>query len=336
MVHNNIKKILIIKLCCLGDIIQVTPVLRNLKNSGCEIHYLCVEYVKPLLELVPFVDRIFTIDLNSITGIFNTLSVLNKENYDLVINLHRDLKSYLFIFFISAKMKAGFKWGWSFLFLNKSFEFNSNIHESERYLSIIKGLGFEITDKSTKIKIPDCLDEKIEVLANKKTGIFPGGGVNPGTIMYTKRWPIKNFIELSEMLIKDGFSVYVFGGLIDKPLIDEIKKAVPVVKEIMTTSIRDFVYYVSKMDIFIAGDTGPLHIAAATGTKTIGLFGPSSPELVAPLNINSTYIKGDADCSPCYVPKTVHKREFLKCKDNMCMKKITPEMVYKTIKSKIG
>lgn len=330
------KKVLVIKLCCFGDVIQVTPALKNLKNSGCEIHYLCMEYVKPLLELVPFVDRIFVINLNSIIKIFNTLSELNKENYDLVINLHRDLKSFLFIFFINAKMKVGFKWGISFLFLNRSFEFNSNIHESERYLSIIRGVGFEVADKSTKIRIPDWINEKIEISGNKKIGIFPGGGVNPGTVMYTKRWPIKNFIELSEMLIKDGFSVYVFGGLIDRPLIDEIKKAVPVAKEIMTVGIQDFVYYVSKMDIFIAGDTGPLHIAAATEIKTIGLFGPSSPDLVAPLNINSTYIKANIACSPCYLPETVHKREFLKCKDNICMKKITPEMVYKTIKSKIG
>jgi|DewCreStandDraft_4_1066084.scaffolds.fasta_scaffold02806_2 ADP-heptose:LPS heptosyltransferase len=329
---DNKKKVLVIKLCCLGDVIQATPALRALKENGYEVHYLCIEFVKPLLELVPFISKIYTINLENITDVLKTISVLNKENYDLVINFHRDIKSFLFVFFINAKMKAGFKWGLSSLFVNKSFVFNSNIHESERYLSIISGLGFEIKDKSTKINIPETASEKIEISTNKKIGIFPGGGVNPGTVMLTKRWPVANYIMLAQKMIDEGFSVYAFGGLMDQHLIDEIRKVVPEVKEAITKTINDFIYYVSKMDLFIAPDTGPLHIAAAAGVNTIGLFGASSPELVAPPNSNSQYLWGREKCSPCYLPETVHKRKFLRCKDNICMKKITVDMVYEKIK----
>ncbi len=326
------RKILVIKLCCLGDIIQVTPVLKNLKNAGCEIHYLCVSYVKPLVELIPFVDKIYIINLSNLLSVIKTVFILNKENYDTIINFHRDLKSFFFMSFIKAKTKTGFKWGLSNVFLTKSFEVKADIHESERYLSIIEGLGFKITDKTTEIKIPQYAVEKIEISGTKKIGIFPGGGVNPGTTMYTKRWQIENFIELSKILIKQGWIVYAFGGQMDKYLIEEIKKSVPEVKEVMTRTINDFVYYVTRMDIFIAPDTGPLHIAAAAGVKTIGLFGPSSPLLVAPPNSNSQYLWGKEDCSPCYIPETVHKKEFLKCKDNKCMKKITVDMVLEKIK----
>ncbi|MCX8093178.1 MAG: glycosyltransferase family 9 protein [Candidatus Goldbacteria bacterium] len=332
----NNKKALVIKLCCLGDIIQVIPTLKALKDNGYEIHYLCIEYVRPLLELIPSVDKIFTINTRSMISILKTIKELNKEKYDLIINLHRDLKSFIFISFIKSKLKVGFKWGISRFFLTKAFEFDCKIHESKRYLSIIEGIGLIVKTPTEKLKIPDTPQEKFEITGNKKIGLFPGGGVNPGTIMYTKRWPIENFIELSEMLIKDGFSVYIFGGLIDKPLIEKLKKAVSEVKDIMTAGIKDFVYYVSKMDVFIAPDTGPLHIAAAVGVKTIGLFGPSDPYLVAPLAPDSIYIKGTADCSPCYVPETVHRKEFLKCKDNICMKSITPEIVYEKIKGKTG
>ncbi|MBP7792326.1 MAG: glycosyltransferase family 9 protein [Candidatus Goldbacteria bacterium] len=332
MNENNVKKVLIIKLCCLGDVIQVTPALKNLKNSGCEIHYLCAGFVKPLLELVPFIDKIFTINFKNVFDVFKTLSALNRENYDLVINFHRDLKSFIFAFFVRSKTKAGFEWGKSRFFLSKSFKFDPKIHESERYLSVIRGLGFDVTDKFTHINVPDKPKERIEITGEKKAGIFPGGGENPGTVMYTKRWPIENFVELSVMLIKDGFTVYAFGGAMDKPLIDKLREKVPEIRNAVTAGIQDFVYYVSKMDVFVAPDTGPLHIAAATGIKTIGLFGPSSPELVAPSNGNSVYIKGECNCSPCYVPETVHKKEFLKCRDNVCMKTIKPEMVYKIIK----
>jgi ADP-heptose:LPS heptosyltransferase len=327
------QKILIIKLCCFGDIIQVMPSLKALKDSGAEVHYLCIDFVKPLLELIPSVDRIFTIKTNNIINILKTLLKLNKENYDIIINFHRDIKSFLFMFFIRAKIKAGFKWGKSNFLLSKSFLFDPDIHESKRYLSIIKGLGFDVTEQIELLRIPEKSEQQFEIFGNKKAGLFPGGGVNPGTVMYTKRWPLENFIKLAGMLIDDNFSVYVFGGLIDKSLVNEIKNKVPQVKEIITADIKDFVFYVSKMDIFIAPDTGPLHIASATGIKTLGLFGPSSPELVAPINKNSTYLKGITDCSPCYIPETVHKKEFLKCTDNICMKSITVEMVYEKIKN---
>ncbi len=332
----DFKKVLVIKLCCLGDVIQVMPSLKALKDNGYEVHYLCIDFVKPLLELIPYLDKIFTLNTGSIISIFKTLSELNKEKYEIIINFHRDLKSFIFMFFIKSKIKAGFKWGMSSLLLSESFEFNPKIHESKRYLSIIQGLGFMVNDKAGQLIIPDKPAEKCGISGDKKAGIFPGGGVNPGTIMWTKRWPTENFIKLSQILIKDGFSVYVFGGLMDRKLIDIIKKEVSEVKEIMTAGIKDFVYYVSKMDIFIAPDTGPLHIAAAAGVKTIGLFGPSCPELVAPQGQNSVYIKGQADCSPCYIPETVHKREFLKCKDNICMKSVTVEMVYEKIKKLTG
>lgn len=329
------KKVLIIKLCCLGDVMQVLPSLKALKDSDCEVHYLCVEYVKDLLELIPYIDKIHIINLKSAISVLKTLFILNKQNYDLVINFHRDFKSFLFTFFIKAKMKAGFKWGISNFFLTKSLNFDTKIHETQRYLSIVKGLGYPVKDETAQIKIPDKPYQDFILTNNKKTGLFPGGGINPGTVMYTKRWPIENFIKLTDMLTKDGFSIYIFGGLMDQSIITQIKNSFPKVKEIITKHIHDFVYYVSKMDIFIAPDTGPLHIAAATGVKTIGLFGPSSPELVAPEGKNSVFIKGEKDCSPCYVPETVHKREFLKCKDNICMKNITPDIVYKKIKEMI-
>ncbi|HDT15044.1 MAG TPA: glycosyltransferase family 9 protein, partial [Firmicutes bacterium] len=87
---------------------------------------------------------------------------------------------------------------------------------------------------------------------------------------------------------------------------------------------------------FVGPDTGPLHIAAAAGVNTIGLFGPSSPDVFGARGVNSVNITADENCSPCYEPESVHKKFFLKCTDNICMKKITVPMAAAEIKKMLG
>jgi len=320
---ENIKKILIIKLCCIGDIIQTIPSLKAFKQKDTEIHFLCIEWVKDLIDMIPFVDKKIIINLKNLFDIVKVIMQLRKEKYDLVVNYHRDLKSYIFTNLISAKNRAGFKWKNYEKFLTHKFTFNSNEHESLRYLSIAEGLGFKRKDVFTELKLPQMNNIKIELKGEKKVGLFPGGGKNPGTVMFSKRWPIENFIKLSELLKQKNVEVYFIGGEMDREIMPYNK-----FKIIITRTLKELAFYISKMDVFVAGDTGPLHMSVALGVKTIGLYGPSSPELVAPPNKNAEYIWQKIACSPCYEPETVHKREFLKCKDNVCMKNIEVKEVF--------
>jgi len=332
---ENIKKILIIKLCCIGDIIQTIPALKAFKSGNVEIHYLCNKWVDDLLDMIPFVDKKIVIDVNNFFDLLKKILILRKEKYDLVVNFHRDLKSYIFINFINAKYKAGFIWNGYEKFLNFKFTFDYKIHESLRYLAIAEGLGFKRKDVFTELKVPEIKAKEYEITGEKKVGLFPGGGKNPGTFMWTKRFPFEKYIEVAKLLKTSGITVYFFGGEMDRDTVDQSKILDAGFKIIITKSLKELAFYISQMDVFIAGDTGPLHMAAALGVKTIGLFGPTSPELVAPLNKNSSFIWGKENCSPCYVPETVHKKEFLKCQDNKCMKNITVDKVFSETISKL-
>ncbi|HNZ30073.1 MAG TPA: glycosyltransferase family 9 protein, partial [Candidatus Goldiibacteriota bacterium] len=163
--------------------------------------------------------------------------------------------------------------------------------------------------------------------AGLKAGLFPGGGKNPGTVMVTKRWPVSGFAALIDMLKEKNITPYILGGEIDTDVAEEIIKLSPDVRFLKTADLKQLAYVISKMDVFVAGDTGPLHMAAALGVKTIGLFGPSSADLVGVRGKNSVNIWQKEKCSPCYIPETVHKKEFLKCTDNICMKNISAETV---------
>jgi heptosyltransferase-2/heptosyltransferase-3 len=320
------KKVLVVKLCCIGDIIQLTPALRALKEGGCEVHLLCAKWAAEIAAMVPFIDRIHIADMKAPFSIAKAIWRLRTEKFGLVINFHRDLKSYIFISCLGAVRRAGFDWKNGGFFLDERFKYNPAIHETERYLSITDGLGFNSKDKYTSLKPPAAAAMQFSIKENVlKVGIFPAGGNNPGTVMPTKRWPVYRFNELIKKFEARGAVVYVFGAEFDRPIISaaiEGTNASPVI-----TGLKDFAFYAAKMDIFIGCDTGPMHIASALGVKTIGLYGPSSPEIFGARGINSVNLWMKQACAPCYEPSTVLKREFLRCADNICMKAITTEMV---------
>ena len=324
-------KVLVVKLCCIGDIIQLTPSLRAIKAGGNEVHLVCVPWVKDIAAMAPFIDKIHIADMKSPVDMMAVVFELRKEKFDLVINYHRDLKSYIFVSVLGAKRKAGFDWGMASSLVDSRFEFDPKIHETQRYLSVTRGLHITDSGVYTELKPPVKAGIEFEIDGKKRSvGIFPAGGNNPGTVMATKRWPAKNFNELIKALEKDGLAVYVFGADFDAPVIEEAVKGTTA--KVLISGLNDFAFYVSKMDVFIACDTGPLHLTAALGVKTIGLYGPTSPEVFGARGKYSVNIWEKESCAPCYEPATVLKREFLKCGDNVCMKKITVEQVYKAAK----
>jgi heptosyltransferase II len=332
---TGIKKILAIKLCCIGDIIQATPALRALKANGAEVHFLCNEWVSDLVDMIPFVSKKFVINTKNPVNVLKTISLLRKEKYDLVVNFHRNVSSNLFAAALGAKYRAGFDWNGKGVFLTHKIPFLSNEHEGMRYLSVVEALGYKRQGIHTEIKAPEMPSAK-GLIGKLKAGLFPGGGKNPGTVMVTKRWPAENFVKLAQELDKKDFTVYFFGGEIDKDVISDLESRIPNLKKIMTKDLKELAYYIAEMDVFVAGDTGPLHMSAALGTPTVGLFGPSSPLLVGPPGGHVINIWKQTDCGPCYEPETVHLKEFLECKDNKCMQAIGVDEVADAVETLAG
>jgi len=330
------KKVLVLKICCIGDLVQATPSLRALKKEGYEVHYLCVPWARETASLIPFIDRLYVFNPKNAAEVIFTLIKLRMNKYNVIFNFHRDKKSYIFCRMLGAEKTAGFIWKGSEKNMDITVPFDPGLHETDRYLSVLKKAGIDSAGEFTEMSAPVKCAEKIHV-DDKKTniGLFPGGGKNPGTVMNAKRWPPGNFSKLAKMLKDKGYTVYLFGGDMDVPVMDDVREKAGGAESIVT-GIRDFAYYVSKMDVFVASDTGPLHIAAALGIRTIGLYGPSSPGIFGARGKNSVNISENISCSPCYEPDSVHKREFLKCKENMCMKNISVSKVEKTIMELLG
>jgi len=147
-------------------------------------------------------------------------------------------------------------------------------------------------------------------------------------------WPQENFAKLIKLLVEQLNAVVVlFGSDYD---LDSAKNIIGLINQTTTikkivnltgkTSVTEFGACVKKCDLYISNDTGGMHIAAVSGTKVIGLFGPTDPKYWGPYGDNSYVIQGKAECSPCSYTKMKH------CKSNVCMQNISVEEVFEKAK----
>ena len=125
----------------------------------------------------------------------------------------------------------------------------------------------------------------------------------PGAVGPSKRWPSASYAALARRLLAEGFAVWVLGGPDEKPLAAEIVGATDA-RDLTGHDLRDAILALASASVAVSNNSGLLHVAAALGTPSIGIFGPTSPWHWAPLNPLAATIetKSVLDCRPCHKP----------------------------------
>jgi len=150
----------------------------------------------------------------------------------------------------------------------------------------------------------------------------PAVALAPGAVGPAKRWTTAGYAALARRLLAEGFAVWVLGGPAEKAAAQEIVSGTQA-RDLTGTDLREAILALAASTIAVSNDSGLLHVAAAVGTPTIGIFGPTSPWHWAPLNPLAATIqaKNELACRPCHKPvcRFGHHR---------CMVEITPDEVY--------
>ncbi len=347
---DKIKKILIFKLCCLGDIVMLTPVINTLKENFPDAHITVIvcSWVKGITGYLKNVDSVIINDdlykkkfSDKIKGVLNIISVLREHSFDLAFLGHRNNIFGLILKLSRIKYRLGFS---GTKFINYGEPFDDEQHEVYRYLSILNSIGIEPKNRQLELKRKYKRDEiknKFNIDDGKFIiGVFPFGGINPGTGMNIKRWELNKYFELIEKLLKEypDSLILLFEGSEKDEKISESLHSRNVLKLEINFSL------ISVCNILVSGDTGAMHIAAGFNVPTLSVFGPTDPKLLAPLNTQTDirvihrYIWQKPVCSPCYTPETaIDKKNSKYWKDgyfichtgtHICMKEITAEEVF--------
>ena len=127
----------------------------------------------------------------------------------------------------------------------------------------------------------------------------------PGAVGPSKRWPVAHYAELARSLTASGNTVWVLGSPDESPLAREIVRAAGEhARDLTSNDLRNAILALKLADAAVSNDSGLVHVAAAIGTPTIGIFGPTSPWHWAPLNPLAATIEAltEVPCRPCHKP----------------------------------
>ena len=315
------KKILIIRLGAIGDVIHTSNLYRAVKKKHpeIEIHYLADGLIKPLLEAdkdiaevieAPSKFKLFSAETKAL------INKLKKEKYDAVLNLQPSLKTRLLVLFSGIKKQAVYK---------KTFK----IHAVKNFWQT--GLKFfpDIEElKDLKLYLPETYingaEEKLKDLNRPLIAVNAGG-------MFSKRqgraYPLDKWIELCRRLEeKYSASIIFTGAQEDKEFLEPLNCIKNSVNYIGKLSLAETFAVISQADLMISGDSGPLHAACALGVKSIGLYG-SMPSTRTGCYCGGINIVSKKQCVPC----NRRKCRYLKNKNIYapCMEEISIEEILK-------
>jgi lipopolysaccharide heptosyltransferase I len=343
-------RILIIRLSAVGDVIRTLPAVKALKAHlpSSSIAWIVEEPSKAFLESQPeisevilFPRRRWSRGIRSATGIPGTIrealkfiSDLRRRRFDIVLDFHGILKSGLLSFVSGSPKRIGFDRGstkeGNFLFSNfKVVLPKGRMSRFQRNFELLRGLGLEARRFDTRLNIPDKDRRYVEsFFRSHSAGLRrPLIAIHPGTSLKTpyKRWMPGRYSQLADRLVRElGASVVFTWGPEEMDLVENIRKIMvePSLPAPRTESLTQVGEILRRCNIYIGGDTGPMHIASLVGTPVVAIFGPTDPIVNEPLGPHRI-VRKDVGCNPC---------RNRSCKDLNCLKAVEVEDVLKAIK----
>lgn len=290
---ENIKKIIVLKIWALGDSVVSLPLFDALRKNfpDAKIDVLAHKRNKIIFEGQKNIDNVVEF------GLFNILKLFRK--YDLCIDTEPALSVSAVISFFASKYRLGFSHGIRSKLYDEKILFSKKHHMVQNYLDFARKIGIKYnTDKLVPLATSKN-DRKAAADYLRKHSIAKNdfvAGISPGVAESVKyrMWPADNFAELADELIKKHKAKIIF--IDSKSNLKLIKKIQSMMSERSISAVEEFgsmkdikksAELMKSCGIVISNDSGPMHIAAAMGTKTIGLFGPNTPKLWAPYGKNN-------------------------------------------------
>lgn len=332
---------------------RIFPAIKSIYDDfpGASISVLVFPRAKEVFQLFPEkegIREIIDYDPEGLhKGFFKRIALilsLRRKNYDIIYVPARGKGTdgtLIMAFLAGAPHRIGFE-GDGAGFLNTvCLDFKESTPITVQNLSLLKLAGLEVKREEICLNIP----EKDMAFARRLTGTFPSHlliSLHMGAVWNARyrSWPIENHISLLKILVSElNARIVIIGG--EEEMDERIARAVntdAIIDATGKVTIPQMAAIIKSSDIFIGNDSGPLHIAEATGTPYIGIFGPTSPQQVLSYPTGPTRIslRGKYPCSsPCYT----HRGAFNPaCADIRCrnLDSVSAEEVFNATKQLVA
>ncbi len=319
MEYRGVKRILLISLSCIGDVLLTTPVMKVLKDNfpTAALDVVAGPTSMPIIERHELIDYSITYENKGrhkgVPGAALLVWELRKKKYDLVV----DLRNTAIPYFIRSSHK---------ITAHRSHLKNRDAggrHAIDRHLDVLELAGLPITCRQMIVTVPDDVNRKVTEYLQKNDledrvliGIYPGAGSE------YKKYPAKKFVEAMEKTAEHtDDAVYVLvGSAADAGTCAEIASAFSgnAVSAAGKLDILELGALLKRCAMMISNDSGPMHLAAALGTPTVAVFGPTDAERYGPRGGIHKIVWHREDCNPCKYPV---------CGKPSCINKVSAEQV---------
>lgn len=331
---DDIERILLIRFGSLGDVVLTLPVVDVVRKSFPKA-YIAMLVGEKSVDIVSADNRldeviVFQREKKGFRGLYETFrieAIIRKKHFDVSIDMQRKFRSSLIAYNAGIKYRIGYHQPFGYL-CNYKVPDKENKHAIDRNLDLLLPLGIKSSERVPRMILSkedrDYADSyfRLNNLSDSIVfGIFPGAGWRP------RCWMPERFAEVCDRVsAKYNTKTLIFEGPGESDIVNNIAqnmKTKPVIMNDKLT-LRQLAGLIEKCDLMLSNDTGPMHISVAVDTPTIALFGPGNYRKFQPIGEKHSMIRKDVPCSPC-------KQFTNRCKDNICMKLITVDDVWKIV-----
>jgi len=337
-------RVLVWKLSALGDVILSVPSLRALRRQFPQGHITLVtgRSAYEVVARCPYVDDIIIHDPRgkhrSLGRFVELVRRVRQLSPDLSVDFQNNHLTHLLAWLSGAAVRIGYRRKLGRL-LNRAVRLpRKPMAPVAHQHHLLREAGLSIDTDALELWPTPREEAAAQRLLDAAPGPgSPGGarvgrqqvvGVHPGGSgrWRTKRWDLARWASVCDALAERGVRVVAVGGPEERALGAALMALTkrPPMNAIGQTTVMELAGLIKRCDVFLAHDSSSLHVAAAVGTPTVALFGPTDPRRHLPPQFNGQVLKKDVFCSPCYSPR---------CRTitHACMKRIGVEEVLQTV-----
>ncbi len=287
------KRVIIIRLWSMGESILTLPLMSQLKKRGYKIDVLCSKFNKDIFYGQSFINKLEILELNPFKDFRKILNLRNR--YDIVIDTEPFVNISLWISKFIGSYSIGFNTCLRKKLWDANIIYNDKQHVVLTFLDLMKPIVNSLVPKKlVKLKYNLISEKKIRGLfrsiGNKKKIVIHGG---VGSTNKNRCWSPFNFSKVMKKLDRKDVC-FILTGYSNSEIENDrlilknadLKNAKAIITEGKLKN-KDLFCLISKSNLVISNDTGPMHVGAAQGTPTIGLFGPNTPVRFGPYGSNN-------------------------------------------------
>jgi len=370
LLDREFRRILLIKLSAVGDVIHTIPVLHKLRRRypGARIDWLVTPAIAELLRHQPAISNVIEFlryewtkpwRADPYKSAFRLAAKLKAERYDLVIDMQGQLRTALLTLATGAPVRIGFdrpraevwqasartmpalarRHAWqgaregSWLVYTNHMQIPTlDVHAVDRYLRLGSMLGLDAEPADFSLVIPDAASAHIDSLLARQGVGAKLLTMAPGTIWETKHWRSEGFAEVARHFMRKGCSVALIGSARERATCAAVAAAAPgAVNLAGETGLSELAALIRRSTICLTNDSGPMHLAVALDRPVVSVFGPTDPIWIGPYGRPHAVLQAKLSCSPCYL------RSLSRCPhDHACMREVSAAVVIDRMETELG